>query len=348
MFESTTASDRPEATIHYEEDADLATLEDETVAVIGYGNQGRSQALNLRDSGVADVIVGNRADDSRERAREDGFEAYSMEAATDRADIVLFLIPDEVMPEVFEETIRPALEPGDAISFASGYNITYEFITPPSDVDVIMIAPRMIGPAVRETYESGEGAPALVAVEQDASGRAWDRTLALAKGIGATRSGAIESSFDQETMVDLLSEQAMGPILFNAMLAKYEVELEAGIPPEIILTELYLSGEAAHTRQKMAEMGLVGQLSVHSQTSQYGQLSRSREVDREPLREFMREQLENIQDGSFAREWDREQAAGYPSFTRLMEAAWESPLIQDEQRTMERLGLGTNTSGAED
>jgi len=336
--------ERPETTIYYDGDADLERLEGETVAIVGYGNQGRSQALNLRDSGVQDVIVGNRDDASREQAREDGFDVFSMAEAAERADVVFFLVPDEVMPDVFETEIEPGLEAGDAVNFASGYNVTYGFVEPPEGVDVVMVAPRMIGQAVRETYESGEGAPALVGVEQDATGDAWERALALAKGIGATRSGAIESSFEQETIVDLLSEQAMAPVLFTAMQTKYRLELEAGIPPEIILTELYLSKESAHTHEKMAELGLVEQLSLHSQTSQYGQLSRTREFSGESIESFMREQLENIRDGTFAREWTLEQEAGYPSFERLFEEARESEFIRDEQQTMERLGLGENES----
>lgn len=340
--------DRPDTRIYYDEDTSLAPVSDETIAIIGYGNQGRSQALNLRDSGHEHVIVGNREDASLERAREDGFDVGSMAEAAERADVVFFLVPDEVMPQIFEEAIAPGLAEGNAVNFASGYNVTYGFIEPPADIDVIMVAPRMIGEAVRETYLNGEGAPALVGVEQDASGHAWDRALALAKGIGATRSGAIESSFEQETIVDLLSEQAMGPILFNAMRAKYELELEAGIPPEIILTELYLSREAAHVRQKMAELGIVGQLSLHSRTSQYGQLSRGQEFSKEDLKSFMRDQLEGIQDGSFAREWKVEQEAGYPAFERLLKQAWESEFIRDEQRTMERLGLGTRSEQTAD
>ena len=339
--------ERPETTIHYAEDTSLDAVADDTIAIVGYGNQGRSQALNLRDSGHDDVIVGNREDGSWDQAEADGFDVMSTTDAADAADVVCLLVPDEVMPEVFEESIEPGLEAGDAVDFASGYNVTYGFISPPDDVDVVMVAPRMIGPAVRETYLSGEGAPALVGVEQDATGRAWDRAIALAHGIGATRSGAIESSFEQETIVDLLSEQAMGPILFNAMRAKYELELEAGIPPEIILTELYLSGEAAHVRKKMAELGVVGQLTLHSRTSQYGQLSRGEAFSKEGIKSFMREQLEGIKDGSFAREWHREQEEGFPTFDRLLEEAWESDFIQDEQRTMERLGLGERDAGAE-
>lgn len=340
--------ERPDTTIHYDEDTSLEAVADETIAIIGYGNQGRSQALNLRDSGHEDVIVGNREDSSWDQAEEDGFEVMSMADAAAAADVVFLLVPDEVMPEVFEDAIEPGLEAGDAINFASGYNITYGFLTPPDDLDVVMVAPRMIGQAVRETYVSGEGAPALVGVDQDATGRAWDRALALAHGIGATRSGAIESSFEQETIVDLLSEQAMGPVLFNAMRAKYELELEAGIPPEIILTELYLSGEAAHVRQKMAELGVVGQLTLHSRTSQYGQLSRGQAFSKEHIKSFMRDQLEGIRDGSFAREWQEEQEQGFPTFDRLLEEAWESDFIQDEQRTMERLGLGKRDADERD
>jgi len=334
------------ATVYYDGDATLDRIADRTVAVVGYGNQGRAQALNLRDSGL-DVIVGNRADDSRERARADGFDAYPIRGAVDRAGVVLLLVPDEVMPDVVAEHVAPGLDDGDVLSFASGYNVTYGFVEPPAGVDTVLVAPRMIGRSVRETYVEGEGTPAVVGVANDATGTALEAALAVAKGIGATRAGAIEGSFEMETTVDLLSEQAMAPVVFAAMRTKYALEREAGIPPEIILTELYLSGEKAHVYEQMAKKGLVEQLGLHSRTSQYGQLSGGDDAPEDAIESFMRDRLDAIRDGSFAREWETERDAGFPRFERLYEMARESDLIRDERRTMARLGLGEAGDGGD-
>jgi ketol-acid reductoisomerase len=328
----------PESNVYREEDADLEILKEKTIAIIGYGNQGRSQALNLADSGL-NVIVGNREDSSREQAEEDGFAVYEMGKATERADAVFLLLPDEVAPAIYEAKIAPNLSPGDVLNFASGYNITYGFIEPADDLDVLMIAPRMVGAVVREMYEDDDGAPSFMAVNQDASGEAKERALALAEGIGSTRSGVIEVTFEMETKLDLLNEQFLAPVIFNAMMAKYEIEIEDDIPPEAILLEMYLSKEYSHTFEKMAELGVIEQMSLHSQTSQYGQLVRSDAFDNESLKRFMREQFEKVENGEFAREWSLEQEMNYPVMDRLYNKYRESDFIRDEQRTMDILGL---------
>jgi ketol-acid reductoisomerase len=336
MQESTT----DEATIYYEDDADISVLDGQTIAIIGYGNQGRAQALNMRDSGVDNIIVGNRSDPSREQAAEDGFDDYDVEGAAERADIVFMLIPDEVAPGVYTEEIEPGLEAGNTVNFASGYNITYDFIEPAEDLDVVMVAPRMIGDLVRKLYEEGDGAPSMVAVNQDASGHAMETALALAGAIGSTRSGVIDGTFEMETKIDLLTEQALIPIFFNAIAAKYEIEREAGIPGEVILLEQYLSQEMAHIFEVMGTDGFIGQLPLHSQTSQYGQMSRAEAYDRENMKKYMRERLREIETGAFAREWTNEQQAGYPMFNRLYKEFNGTELIQKEQETIEKLGLG--------
>lgn len=329
-----------EADVYYEEDADISVLDGQTIAIIGYGNQGRSQALNMRDSGVDDIIVGNRSDPSREQARDDGFDDYDIEDAAERADIIFMLIPDEVAPDIYEKKIAPHLTEGDTVNFASGYNITYDFIEPAEDLDVVMVAPRMIGELVRTLYEEGEGAPCMLGVNQDASGQTKETGLALAKAIGGTRSGVIDGTFEMETQIDLLTEQALIPLFFNAMVAKYEIEREAGIPGEVILLEQYLSQEMAHIFEVMGTDGFIGQLPLHSQTSQYGQMSRAEAYDREGMKEFMRDRLREINNGAFAREWTNEQQAGYPMFNRLYKEFTETEFIQKEQETIEKLGLG--------
>ncbi len=184
------------ARMYFDGDADLRHLDAREVCIVGYGNQGRSQALNLRDSGVG-VIVGSRRDRSYETALADGFDVFPVAETVGKAQVVFFLVPDEVMPDVFERDIAPGLRRDDMLVFASGYNIAFDLITPPADVDVVLIAPRMIGSGVRETFISGEGFPSLIAVHQDASGLARQRTLALCKGIGSTTMGVIESSFSR-------------------------------------------------------------------------------------------------------------------------------------------------------
>lgn len=329
-----------ETTIYDDSDADLSVLEDSTVSMIGYGNQGRSQALNLRDSGI-DVVVGNRADDYREQVEDDGFEMLSIADAAERGDVICLLIPDEVAPEVFDREIGPGLEKGNTVYVSHGYNLTYDLLQPPETADVVLVAPRMGGWAVRELYESGEGFPSVLAVEQDYTGNAKATALAMAKGIGSTQAGVIEGTADMETKIDLLSEQALLPIMMAAMTTKFEVEVAHGIPPEIVMSELYLSYEMAEIFEEMAERGYLGQLPFHSRTSQYGQLSRFDQFDPEPLREFYEEQLQGIDNGSFAREWSAEQELDRPGLKRLYKKYRNSAFFEAERETMERLDFGT-------
>jgi ketol-acid reductoisomerase len=328
-----------ETTVYYDSDADLSVLDDWTVAVIGYGSQGRSQALNMRDSGVS-VIVGNRSDEYRDHAEEDGFEAYSINDAATRGDIVCLLVPDEIAPEVFAREIEPELSEGDTVYVSHGYNLSYDLLGTPETVDVVMVAPRMGGPAVRTLYESGRGFPSVMAVEQDHTGEAQMTALALAKAIGSTRAGVVEGTADMETVTDLLTEQALFPIFINAMRAKYEVEVAYGIPPEIVLTELYLSGEMAEIFDEMAIEGFLDQLPFHSTTSQYGQLSRMDAFDPEPLRAFIEEQLRHIDNGGFAREWSAERSLDRPGLKRLYAKYRDSEFFQAERETRKRLDLG--------
>lgn len=324
------------ARVYHDEDADLSALEDETVAIIGYGNQGRSQALNLRDSGI-EVIVGNVRDDSWERAEEDGFDVYLMGEATSRADIVTVLVPDEFQAEIFEEDIQPELDPGDAVLFSHGYNIYYDFIEPPADVDVIMVAPKMIGPSVRTLFEKGEGVPTMVGVNQDATGRAMERTLGYAKGVGATRAGAIDSSFEEETVLDLFGEQLMAGGSMAMIMTAFEVLTNQGYDPLTVLFNLYLSGEAIVESRLRAKEGLFDQLENHSRTSQYGQLTRGLAMADEETREAFRENVEDIQTGRFAREWTMEQQADFPVFNRMWSRMRDHEINDVEEEAREKL-----------
>ncbi len=321
---------------YYGEDANLEILRGKTIAIIGYGNQGRAQALNLRDSGQK-VVVGSIRDESAGRAEEDGFPVVSIAEAAERADILALLVPDEVQKQVYDETIGGRLRGGQTLDFAHGYNIHFRLIVPPPDVNVIMVAPRMIGTMVRESFEAGSGAPAFVAVHHDPSGRALETALAFAKGIGATRSGVLETTFAQETELDLFQEQALWPLLVRSMLAAFEFLVANGFPPEMVALEMYGSGEGSEIFREMARVGFFKQMKLHSHTSQYGTLSRAHGLPLEPqMRAVLESALAGIRSGRFTEEWRREQEAGYPVFKKLWGQAESHPLNRAEE-TMRKL-----------
>ena len=322
----------PDTITYHDEDADLGTLASETIAVVGYGNQGRSQALNLRDSGLK-VIVGNIGDASKDRAREDVFEAFDIAEAVRRADVVMLLVPDEVMPEVWERDIRPNLKKGACVSFASGYTITFGAIVPGPDLDVVMIAPRMIGPGVRDRFVDGKGFPSFVGVHQDATGRAKPRMLALARGIGSTKTGCLELTFAQEAHLDLFTEQGFGPMMGIALRQSIELLVEQGYPPEAVVMEIFASGELGYAMQRAADTGLFAQNAFHSHTSQYGSMTRSARVMDIDLKARLLAHLDDIRSGRFAAEWKAEQQNGLQLFNQMKEMARFHPLFDWEQRT---------------
>ena len=329
------------AEIYHDDDADLSVLEDQTVALIGYGNQGRSQALNLRDSGV-NVIVGNIRDHAGAAAKQDGFPVSNIAEACEQADVVMLLIPDEIMPEVFKTYVAPNLVPGNLVVFASGYNIAFSLITPPDYVDVALVAPRMIGVGVRENFVSGSGFPSFVGVHHDATGTAKERMLAIAKGIGSTRAGCIEMSMHDEASLDLFTEQAFGPAFGRVLMTAIDLLVEAGYPPEAVLLELYLSGELAYTFEKMREVGLMQQMDFHSRTSQYGTVTRSARfmtLD-EPIKEKMSAVLEEIRSGSFAEEWSNQQTRATDLFEKIREARDKMPIADWDKKTRTAFKIG--------
>ncbi len=317
--------------VYYEQDASLDPLRGKAICVVGYGNQGRAQALNLRDSGMT-VVVGNVDDAYAETARRDNFKTLGIAEAVETADLVIVLIPDELQPAVYETSIGPHLRSGATLSFASGYNIHFGLIKPRRDVDVIMMAPRTIGREVREAFERGSGVNADVDVWQDATGNGWPVTLALAKAVGCTRAGAFHTSFAVEVELDLFSEQALWPALIDCLLTAYEVLISHGYPKEAVALELYASGEPADIFRAMARHGIFDQMMFHSPTAQYGVLSRRKDAvgSSEQLRLRMETALEHIRNGEFAREWTAEQSVGYPNFSRLRSALLEHPLQQTD------------------
>ena len=322
--------------VYHDVDADLRLLEGREIGVIGYGNQGRAQALNLRDSGL-EVLIGNREDGYAECAREDGFLVLAIDQACASADVLMMLIPDEAAPAIFETQIAPHLTKGKVLVFASGYNVAFGFISPPPAVDVILVAPRMIGAGVRDLYVAGRGFPSFIGVAQDASGQAKELALALAKGIGSTRAGVVEVTFAQEAELDLFTEQCFGPAFGQVLTTSVDLLLEEGYPPEAVLLELYMSGEFAYTLGKMAELGVVEQSALHSPTSQYGSMSRGMRFILPELHTRMREGLEEIRSGRFAQEWAAEYAAGAPALEALKAAARSLPLHKLEQELRQAL-----------
>ena len=320
------------ATIYFNDDGDLGLLAGKTVNVLGYGNQGTAQAFNMRDNGIR-VVVGNLRDSSFKRAQADGFEAFEVPQAVQAADIHLLLVPDEIMPQMFDNEVKPHLKPGQAVVVASGYNVTYGFLKFPPNIDVLMIAPRMIGTGVRKNFLEGKGYPSLVAVHQDATGRAKEIMLALCKAIGTLQGGAVESSCDEETLCDLFNEH-FGYVY--ALRRAYELLVEAGASPEAALLEFWASGEEMELARVHMTHGLFHQLTLHSQTSQYGQevTSRLTPEDEEAERNRLRRLIHNIKDGTFARDWALEQQAGAPVWHRVRQANMSHPMIAEEERLL--------------
>jgi ketol-acid reductoisomerase len=329
------------ANIYHDSDADLGFLDDQTVAIIGYGNQGRSQALNLRDSGV-NVIVGNIRDASHETATADGFSVFDITDACTQADVVILLTPDEVMPEIFEKQVAPHLSAGNLVVFSSGYNIAFNRIAISENVDVALVAPRMIGVGVRETFVEGSGFPSFVGVHQDATGKAKARMLAIAKGIGSTRAGCIEMSMHDEATLDLFTEQGFGPAFGRVLMSAVELLVEAGYPPEAVMLELYLSGEFAYSLVKMREVGIMKQMDFHSRTSQYGTVTRGARFMAlgGPIKEKMTEVLDEIRSGHFADEWSSKQEDANAILENIRQARDKMPMAKWDQLTRTAFRIG--------
>ncbi|MBI4167306.1 MAG: ketol-acid reductoisomerase [Acidobacteria bacterium] len=326
---------------YFDSDASLDPLRNQTLAIIGYGNQGRAQALNLRDSGLS-VIVGNLQDESAKQAEKDGFPVHSIPEAVERGDVLALLIPDEVQRKVYDDVIAKRLRPGQTLDFATGYNIHFGIIAPPKNIDVIMVAPRMMGAMVRSSFERGEGSPAFIAVAQDATGKALEKALAWSLGIGATRAGVVETTFAEEVELDLFQEQAFWPIILRNIVDTFEFLVEKGYPPEIVALEMYGTGEAAEIFGEMARAGLFKQMKLHSPTSRYGTLSGAQNLPfRDQLRPFMSQVLDQVRDGRFAQKWQKEQQAGYPVFKRLVAEAEAHPINEAEVRMRKLLKFKT-------
>ncbi len=322
-------------TVFTDTDADPAALEGVRVAVLGYGNLGRPVALNLRDSGV-DVLVGNRDDAFRRHATDDGFPAVPLADAAATADLVVLALPDEVVPEVYADAIAPGLRPGGALAVASGYPLAFGLLTPPPTTDVLMVAPRMLGEEIRRAYVDGTGFVAYVSVEQDASGQGQRRLLALARALGALRRGAIGLSAREEATLDLFVEQSVGPFLGTAFQLAFEVGVEAGLPPEVLVCELYMSGEMSRTIAAMAEQGFYRSVNGHGLVATFGGYLGTLEVDREAMLAHFRARMAEIREGEFARRLQKEQADGYPTVRLIEEFTAGGAAMTDAERELRR------------
>jgi ketol-acid reductoisomerase len=303
------------AKVYYNGDAKESYLQNKTVAIIGYGSQGHAHALNLRESGV-NVIVGLRPGKSWEKAEKDGFAVRTVREAAREADVVMVLLPDEYQPKVYKEEIEPELKAGNALVFAHGFNIHFNQIVPPKDVDVFLVAPKGPGHLVRRTYTEGAGVPALIAIYQDVTGEAKEIALAYAKAIGATRAGVLETTFKEETETDLFGEQAvLCGGLTSLVKAGFETLVEAGYQPEVAYFECL--HELKLIVDLMYEGGLAGMRYSISDTAQWGDFISGPRVINASVKEEMKKVLEDIQAGTFAKGWILENQANRPVFNAI-------------------------------
>lgn len=308
--------------IYYDKDADLKILKGKKVAIIGYGIQGRAQALCLRDSGIDLIVSQHKGTLNYDQAKKDGMTITSTAEATKQADIIQILTQDHLQAKVYKEEVLPNLKEGNALVFSHGFNIHFGQIIPPKDIDVFMVAPKGPGALVRTMYEEGKGVPALVAIYQDATGKAMKYALAYAKAIGATRAGVLETTFKEETETDLFGEQVVlcGGVS-ELILAGFETLVQAGYQPEVAYFE------CAHELKLIVDLiyegGIMNMRQKVSDTAEYGDITRGKRIINENTREEMKKILAEIQNGEFAREWILENQTNRPLFNALVKKASE-------------------------
>ncbi len=307
------------AKVYYDKDADLNLLKNKTIAILGYGIQGRGQSLCLRDSGCKVVVSELPGTPNYEQARKDGFTPVSAEEAARKGDIIQILTQDHVQAIVYRKAIEPNLKAGKALCFSHGFNIHFKQIVPPKNVDVFMVAPKGPGALVRKMYEEGKGVPSLVAVFQNASGKALDLALAYAKALKATTAGVIKTTFAKETETDLFDEQAVlcGGVS-ELIMAGFDTLADAGYQPEIAYFEVL--HELKLITDLIQERGIAGMRRGVSNTACYGDLSRGKRVITAKTRQEMKKILKEIQTGKFAKEWIKENEKGRPVFNKLLKA----------------------------
>jgi len=313
------------AKVYYDKDAKLSYLKHKTIAIVGYGAQGRSQALNLRDSGLKVIVSELKGTANYKQAVKDKFKPVSAEEAAKKGDFIQILTQDHVQGVVYEKFIKKHLTKGKALVFSHGFNIRFKQIKPPKDIDVFMVAPKGPGTLVRIQYEEGKGVPCLVAIEQNASGKALQYALAYAKGIGGTHGGVIRTTFKEETETDLFGEQVVlcGGVT-ELIVAGYETLINAGYQPEIAyfecLHELKLITDIIYSK------GIMGMRHVVSDTAEYGDYSRGKRIINKQIRAEMKKILTEIQTDKFAKEWINENKKGRPRYNKLKKAGQKHPI----------------------
>ena len=303
--------------VYYDETVTQDALQGKKIAVIGYGSQGHAHAQNLKDNGY-DVVIGLRPGRSFNKAKEDGFDVYTVSEATQQADVVMVLLPDEIQGEVYNKEIKPYLEKGNALAFAHGFNIHFSVIEPPSDVDVFLVAPKGPGHLVRRTFVEGSAVPALFGVQQDVTGQARNIALSYAKGIGATRAGDIETTFKEETETDLFGEQAVlcGGVS-KLIQSGFETLVEAGYQPELAYFEVL--HEMKLIVDLMYEGGMENVRYSISNTAEFGDYVSGPRVITPNVKENMKKVLEDIQNGNFNRRFVEDNKNGFKEFYQLRE-----------------------------
>jgi len=323
------------AKIYYEKDADLKLLADKVIGIIGYGSQGHAHAQNLRDNGCQVIVAETEGSPGWKNAKDAGFEPLGAAEVAQKADIIVMLVPDQFQREVYYQFVEQGLAPGKLLMYAHGFTIHYKQVIPPSNVDLVMIAPKCPGHMLRQLYTEGAGPPAIVAVEQDVSGKAMAIALAYAKGIGCARAGVIETTFSEETETDLFGEQAVlcGGVT-SLIKAGFEVLIEAGYQPEIayfevcnelkLIVDLIYNGGLAYMRYSVSD------------TAEFGDYTRGPRVIDDMVKQEMEQILAEVQDGTFAKEWILENQAGRPVYNALKRIEAEHPieLVGKELRKM--------------
>jgi len=323
------------AELFYDDDADLSIIQGRKVAVLGFGSQGHAHALSLRDSGV-DVRVGlHEGSKSRVKAEEQGLKVTTPAEASAEADVIMVLVPDPIQARVYEESVAPNLKDGDALFFGHGLNIRYGFIKPPANIDVCMVAPKGPGHLVRRQYEEGRGVPCIAAVEQDATGSAFELTLSYSKAIGGTRAGVIRTTFTEETETDLFGEQAVLCGGTSALVkAGFETLVEAGYQPEIAYFECL--HELKLIVDLMYEGGLEKMRWSVSETAEWGDYVSGPRIINDQVKAEMRKLLDDIQDGTFANKWMDEYNAGLPKYKEYKQASHDH-LLETTGRKLRKL-----------
>jgi len=305
------------AKMFYDRDADLSLLDGRTIGVIGYGSQGHAQAQNLRDSGCKVIVADAPGSTAWKAAEKAGFDVSDAADVAKKADIIVFLAPDDLQPQIYRQSIAPQLTAGKTLQFAHGFNIYYHQIVPPPSIDVTLVAPKIHGVLLRKLYTENQGPPGSVAVHQDSSGKAMPMALAYAKAIGCTRGGVVETTFKEETVTDIFNEQCgIGGGVVSLLKAGWEVLVEAGYSDETAYLELF------HELKGVADLinsyGIPGMIRRCSQTAQYGIMSRQHRVIDESVKENMRRLLREIEDGTFAHQWLLEGSIGHPNYLTLL------------------------------